>query len=47
MRKVRVKLQDKLGANYGLVRLVWLCQKYGVSPLDEHVPERMRREVWS
>ena len=47
MSKVRAKLQEKHGANYGLVRLVWLCQKYGISPLDERVPEGMKREAWS
>lgn len=43
MQKERDRLVAKYGEHYGRIRLVWLCQKYGVTPLDE-CPVQMRGE---
>ena len=44
MMKMRDRLVVKLGASYGRVRFMWLCQKYNVMPWDE-VPDGMRIEI--
>lgn len=46
MKWMRDRLVYRLGESYGRIRLVWLCQKYGVTPLDE-VPERMKKELFN
>lgn len=45
MRNMRDRLVYRLGESYGRVKFMWLCQKYGVMPWDEYVPEGMVNEV--
>lgn len=44
MIAVRDYLSEDLGPSYARIRLVWLCQKYNVTPLDD-VPEAMFNEI--
>ena len=46
MRVVRDGLVARYGEGYGRIRLVWLCQKYDITPLDE-VPEAMYNDIKS
>lgn len=44
MQRLREQLSEKLGPSYARVRIVWLCQAFNVTPLDE-VPAAMYNAI--